>query len=44
MYDEVMKELRLDQGLMQRHVGKKLVLDELLVDLSQMVGDDAEEE
>jgi len=44
MYDEVVKELRLDQGLMQRHVGKKLVLDELLVDLSQMVGDDAEEE
>jgi hypothetical protein len=45
MYDEVVVELRLDQGLMQRHVGRKLVLDELLVDLGQMVeGEDGGEE
>ena len=44
MPDEVAIELRLDQGLMQRHIGKKLVLDELLVDLSHMAeGEDGTE-
>jgi len=42
--DEVAIELRLDQGLLQRHIGKKLVLDELLVDLSQMAESEGEAE